>query len=188
MRILAWKAILAKEVDEEGWSPLHCAAYLKDAAITKELLKNLPDKSVIYLGINGSQRTALHIATLVGSIEIVKLLLSYAPDCIEQVDAGGSNVFHLAMLKSSDFNRMGRKLLKIDGLRVRGLVNEKDAHGDTPLHLLASLGVDDTGFVMDRIVDKKARDNEHCYANEKMVSEEVFSLRTVCEAFFFAFK
>ena len=41
-------------------------------------------------------------------------------------------------------------------LRVRRLINEKDAKGDTPLHLLASYQVYDTSLSKDNRVDKMA--------------------------------
>ncbi|KAJ9701411.1 hypothetical protein PVL29_006665 [Vitis rotundifolia] len=158
-KILGWKPMLTKEVDENGWSPLHCAAYMRDAAITKQLLDRSPDKSVIYLGIKNSNRTALHIASYNGCMDIVKLLLSHAPDCCEQVDENGNNVFHFAMMKKHP-SHFGSELLIKDGLRVRGLVNEKDAQGDTPLHLLASFGVNDVDFILDKTVDKMERNKE----------------------------
>ena len=71
-KLLGWKPMLINEVDENGWSPLHCAAYMRDAAITKQLLDRSPDKSVIYLGIKNSNRTALHIASYYGCMDIVK--------------------------------------------------------------------------------------------------------------------
>ena len=51
--------------------------------------------------------------------------------------------------------------LQNDGLRVRGLLNERDAQGDTPLHLLASYLVDDEEFVKDDRVDKMPQNNEN---------------------------
>ncbi|XP_019075434.2 uncharacterized protein LOC109122617 [Vitis vinifera] len=159
-KILGWKPMLIKEVDENGWSPLHCAAYMRDAAITKQLLDgSSQDKSVIYLGIKNSNRTALHIASYNGCMDIVKLLLSHAPDCCEQVDENGNNVFHFAMMKKHP-SHFGSEVLIKDGLRVRGLVNEKDAQGDTPIHLLASFGVNDVDFILDETVDKMERNKE----------------------------
>ncbi|RVW58929.1 Ankyrin repeat-containing protein ITN1 [Vitis vinifera] len=169
-KILGWKPMLIKEVDENGWSPLHCAAYMRDAAITKQLLDgSSQDKSVIYLGIKNSNRTALHIASYNGCMDIVKLLLSHAPDCCEQVDENGNNVFHFAMMKKHP-SHFGSELLIKDGLRVRGLVNEKDAQGDTPLHLLASFGVNDVDFILDKTVDKMERNKEKLNFSDNLFS------------------
>ncbi|KAL6342646.1 hypothetical protein AAG906_012512 [Vitis piasezkii] len=77
-RLLKWKPDLTKEVDENGWSPLHCAAYLGYTAIVEQLLDKSPDKSVTYLGIKDSKKTALHIAANRNHQDIVKLLLSHS--------------------------------------------------------------------------------------------------------------
>ncbi|WJZ88078.1 hypothetical protein VitviT2T_007410 [Vitis vinifera] len=179
-KILGWKPKLIKEVDENGWSPLHCAAYMLDAAITKQLLDgSSQDKSVIYLGIKDSNRTALHIASYNGCMDIVELLLSHAPDCCEQVDENGNNVFHFAMMKKHP-SHFGSELLIKDGLRVRGLVNEKDAQGDTPLHLLASFGVNDVDFILDKTVDKMERNKEKLnFSDNRFSSRNKFSWGTV---------
>ena len=51
--------------------------------------------------------------------------------------------------------------LQNDGLRVRGLLNERDAQGDTPLHLLASFLIDDENFVSNDRVDKMGLNNNN---------------------------
>ena len=60
--ILEWKPDLTKEVDENGWSPLHCAAYSGYVSIVAQLLDK-SDESVVYLRVkNYGNKTALHIA------------------------------------------------------------------------------------------------------------------------------
>ncbi|RVW12468.1 Protein accellerated cell death 6 [Vitis vinifera] len=157
-KLLEWKPSLTEEVDQNGWSPLHCAAYFGYTTIVRQLL-NKSVKSVAYLGIKPGMQTALHLAAIRGHKDIVDLLLSYYPDCCEQVDDNGKNVLHFAMMrKQDDYPRM---FLQNDGLRVRGLLNERDAQGDTPLHLLASYLIDDENFVLDDKVDKMGLNNEN---------------------------
>ena len=158
-KLLEWKPSLIKEVDENGWSPLHCAAHFGYTTIVKQLLDKSPDKSVAYLGIKRGKQTALLIAAKRGHKDIVDLLLSYSPDCCEQVDDNGKNVLHFAMMNKQDY--YPGMFLQNDGLRVRGLLNERDAQGDTPLHLLASYLVDDEEFVKDDRVDKMPLNNEN---------------------------
>ncbi|KAL6342722.1 hypothetical protein AAG906_013128 [Vitis piasezkii] len=88
-KLLEWKPSLIKEVDENGWSPLHCAAHFGYTTIVKQLLHKSPDKSVAYLGIKRGKQTALLIAAKRGHKDIVDLLLSYSPDCCEQVNDNG---------------------------------------------------------------------------------------------------
>ncbi|KAJ9701412.1 hypothetical protein PVL29_006666 [Vitis rotundifolia] len=149
-RLLDWKPNLTKEVDENGWSPLHCAAYLGHTAIVEQLLDKSPDKSVTYLGLKDSKKTALHIAANRNHQDIVKLLLSHSPDCCEQVDDKGNNVLHSAII-SERYHAAGNILNDNSLLRVRRLINEKDAKGDTPLHLLASYQIVDPSFSEEEI-------------------------------------
>ncbi|CBI17205.3 unnamed protein product, partial [Vitis vinifera] len=55
--ILEWNPALTKEVDEKGWSPLHCAAERNcNPTIVRQLLENSDYKSVAYLGIKDDFR------------------------------------------------------------------------------------------------------------------------------------
>ncbi|RVW20269.1 Ankyrin repeat-containing protein [Vitis vinifera] len=161
-----------KEVDENGWSPLHCAAYLGYTAIVKQLLDKSPDKSVTYLGIKDSKKTALHIAANRNHQDIVKLLLSRFPDCCEQVDDKGNNVLHYAIM-SEQFLAAGGILSRNSLLRVRRLINEKDAKGDTPLHLLASYQVYDPFLSADNRVDKMALNKDKLTALDIISRDKV---------------
>ncbi|RVW26960.1 uncharacterized protein LOC104879441 [Vitis vinifera] len=76
-KLLEWKPDLTKEVDENGWSPLHCAAYLGYTKIAEQLLDKSSDKSVTYLAIKDTKKTALHFAANRHHRETVKLLLSH---------------------------------------------------------------------------------------------------------------
>ncbi|RVW12473.1 Ankyrin repeat-containing protein ITN1 [Vitis vinifera] len=158
-KLLEWKPSLTKEVNENGWSPLQCAAHFGYTTIVKQLLDKSPDKPVACLGIKRGKKTALLIAAKRGHKDIVDLLLSYSPDCCEQVDDNGKNVLHFAMMNKQDY--YPGMFLQNDGLRVRGLLNERDAQGDTPLHLLASYLVYDEEFVLDDRVDKMGLNNNN---------------------------
>lgn len=52
-----------KEVDENGWSTLHCAAYVGNMTIVRSFFKN-SDKQIIYFGTKDENKTALHIAAM----------------------------------------------------------------------------------------------------------------------------
>ncbi|KAL6344367.1 hypothetical protein AAG906_039623 [Vitis piasezkii] len=135
-KILEWKPALTKELDKNGWSPLHFAAYVGcHPTIVTQLLEK-SDTYVVYLGVKNhgiGNRTALHIAASRGHVEIVKLLVSHFPDCCEKVDDEGNNVLHLIMPEKKIFLASG--LSNIPWLRVRGLTYEKNGKGKTPLHL-----------------------------------------------------
>ncbi|CBI17211.3 unnamed protein product, partial [Vitis vinifera] len=159
-KILEWKPALTKEVDDNGWSPLHFAAESgDDPTIVRRLLEK-SDKSVVYLGTKDGKKTALHIASLHHHGKIVEELLSQFPDCSEQVDDKGHNICHFAMMEKGE----NSTYLLNHWLRLRGLVNEEDAQGNTPLHLLSSNKILNPVFVLDRKVDKKACNNEYLTA------------------------
>ena len=157
--ILGWKSDLTKQVDENWWSPLHCGAERGcDPTIVGELLKI--DKSLAYLRIKDGNKTALHIASFHHHTKIVEEILSHSPGCREQVDDKGNNAFHFAMMKKGDDDYYIHSYFRSKWLRTRGLVNEKDAQGNTPLHLLSCYQIRDVGLLWRPQVDKKAYNNE----------------------------
>ena len=164
-KILEWKKELIKEVDDNGWSPLHCAAYLGYTSIARQLLdKSEHESQVIYLGIKEfDNMTALHIAASRGHKGVAKLLASSYPDCCEQVDDTGNNAIHLFMSQRRHF----LKLFCARWFRARGLLNGKNKMGQTPLHLLADFQMDHgTDFIMSQKVDKMALNEDNLTATD----------------------
>ncbi|KAJ9701375.1 hypothetical protein PVL29_006640 [Vitis rotundifolia] len=170
-KILEWKSHLTKEVDENGWSPLHCAAYLGYTSIARQLLET-SDECVVYLPVkNDHNKTALLIAASRGHTEIVKLLVSQYPDCCEQVDDNGNNALHLIMIKRGIFHSSG--LLNFPWMSFRGLMNEKNDDGKTPLHLLADYQMFGCRmFMKHEMVDKMVLDNNKSTPTDIVLSVE----------------
>ncbi|KAL6312992.1 hypothetical protein AAG906_012412 [Vitis piasezkii] len=167
--ILEWKPDLTKEVDENAWSPLHCAAYSGYVSIVAQLLDK-SDKSVVYLRVkNYGNKTALHIAASRGRKRTAKLLVSRYPDCCEQVDINGNNVLHLIMMQRRFFKR----LIKIPWMNVGALINEKNVEGQTPLHLLADSQLRfRSDYIRNKKVDKMALTNQNLTALDVISSAE----------------
>ncbi|XP_034686714.1 ankyrin repeat-containing protein At5g02620-like [Vitis riparia] len=110
--------------------------------------KRSSERYVVYLGVKDhGNRTALHIAASRGHVDVVKVLVSHFPDCCEKVDDEGNNVLHLIMPEIKIFVTSG--LSNIRWLRVRGLMNEKNVEGKTPLHLFhtSPLSKDDNNII-----------------------------------------
>ncbi|XP_059592996.1 ankyrin repeat-containing protein NPR4 isoform X2 [Vitis vinifera] len=181
--ILGWKSDLTKQVDENGWSPLHCGAERGcDPTIVGELL-NI-DKSVAYLTIKDGNKTALHIASFHHHTKIVEEIVSHSPGCREQVDDKGNNAFHFAMMKKGDDDYYIHSYFRNKWLRTRGLVNEKDAQGNTPLHLLSCYQIRDVGLLWRHQVDKKAYNNEKLTAYDMTLrAKENVSAKRIQEQF-----
>ncbi|KAL6342325.1 hypothetical protein AAG906_007539 [Vitis piasezkii] len=76
-------------------------------------------------------------------------LLFHYPDCCEQVDNDGHNPSHY---------------FENEWLTARGLVNEKDGQGNTPIHLLSSYQISDFRFLFSCNVDMKAYNSENLTA------------------------
>ena len=140
-----------KEVDENGWSPFHCAAYLGYDSIVRQLLRK-SDMSVVYLRVkNYDNKTALRIAATRGNVSTLRLLVSSYPNCCEQVDINGNNVLHLFMTQK----RLLIRLFKNPWMKVRSLVNEKNVEGQTPLHMLADFQMRiRPSYIMNKKVDR----------------------------------
>ena len=139
------------------------------------LLLKKSDKSVVYLGTKDGKKTALHIASLHHHGKIVEELLSQFPDCSEQVDDKGHNICHFAMMEKGE----NSTYLLIHWLRLRGLVNEEDGQGNTPLHLLSSNEILNYSFILSPEVDKKACNNENLTAFDIISSSRAQDITAV---------
>ncbi|TXG72184.1 hypothetical protein EZV62_000763 [Acer yangbiense] len=130
--ILEKRKRLTKETDDNGWTPLHCAAYYGCCRVTQLLLEF--DKSAAYMGDKYRKMTPLHLAASQGHIDIMKKIVFYCPDCYELVDDRGWNVLHFAMATLNE-----KKLSSfLQNRFTEKLVHEKDIKGNTPLHVLAT--------------------------------------------------
>ena len=125
------RSAFIKQVDNQRWTPLHCSAYFGGYYIAKLLLK--VDRSIAYMK-DAKGMTALHIAAYRGYRWVMDDILEYCPDCCELVDESGWNALHFVVNSSSSYwAEYGVKnILKKSS--ISNLLNEKDAHGNTPLH------------------------------------------------------
>lgn len=96
-KILDKRRALAKQADQQGWTPLHLAAHFNSIRTIKPLLKF--DRDVAYIK-DKNGKTALHIAAHRGNRKVIQEILSRCPDCFELVDNEGRNVLHIAVATS----------------------------------------------------------------------------------------
>ncbi|KAF2317576.1 hypothetical protein GH714_024864 [Hevea brasiliensis] len=120
---------LAKDTDEEGWIPLHYAAYKNRTSVVRKLLER--DESSAYVADKHWKRTALHIAACRGFIDTMEEIISKCPNCCELTDIRGWNVLHYAVISKK--NEIIKAVLKHSSLFY--LLDEKDVKGNTPVHL-----------------------------------------------------
>ncbi|KAG6738074.1 hypothetical protein POTOM_059628 [Populus tomentosa] len=135
-KLLEKEKTLTKTTDENGWSPLHYAAYYDwYGACTVEVLLEY-DASAAYIAETEKKRTALHIAAIRGHVKAMKEIVSGCPDCCELVDNRGWNALHYAVA-SKEIEVFEECLENIPELARLG--TKKDDKGNTPFHLIAAL-------------------------------------------------
>ncbi|KAG7994844.1 hypothetical protein I3843_01G079200 [Carya illinoinensis] len=140
---------LCKQADQNGWTPLHMAAYMGNILPTKLLLKC--DREVAYMK-DAKGRTALHIAAHCYDWSgVTEAIISMCPDCCEVVDNEGRNALHLAMRFGVPF----ATLIIQHNSSLRNLLNQKDNDGNTPLHYYCNSNV----FFFDKMVFNKKNQN-----------------------------
>ncbi|KAG6738955.1 hypothetical protein POTOM_058583 [Populus tomentosa] len=134
-KLLEKEKTLTKTTDENGWSPLHYAAYylILPNRIVEVLLEC--DASAAYIAETEKKRTALHIAAIRGLVDVMKEIVSRCPDCCELVDNRGWNALHYAV--ASKDSKVFKECMEIPELAR--LHTEKNDKGNTPFHLIAAL-------------------------------------------------
>jgi ankyrin repeat protein len=140
-KLLEKEKKLTKTTDENGWSPLHYAAYYFSSNPTVEVLLEY-DASAAYIAETEKKRTALHIAAIQGRVEKMKEIVSRCPACCELVDNRGWNALHYAAA-SKDIEAF-EQCLEIP--EIARLGTKKDDKGNTPFHLIAALALKDQNW------------------------------------------
>uniref|UniRef100_A0A6N2KQL9 Uncharacterized protein n=1 Tax=Salix viminalis TaxID=40686 RepID=A0A6N2KQL9_SALVM len=134
IKILRKEKKLTTATDENGWTPLHYAAYFYDISTVKALLEC--DASAAYIAEKEKKRTTLHIAAIQGHIVAMEKIVSSCPACCDLVDNRGWNALHY-VVASKDikaFEECPRRIPELERLKT-----EKDDKGNTPFHLIAAL-------------------------------------------------
>jgi len=153
---------LTETTDENGWSPLHYAAYyFWSTPIVKVLLEY--DASAAYIAETEKKRTALHIAAIRGLVDAMKEIVSRCPACCELVDNRGWNALHYAVASKRIY--VFEECLKIPELGR--LKTKKDDKGNTPFHLIAAVAHEKKQW---RRVLYKYSNREVCGLNKRKLS------------------
>ncbi|KAL2506658.1 Ankyrin repeat family protein [Abeliophyllum distichum] len=166
---------LTKEVDDFGWTALHYAARYGAVKVTRELLN--ADKFLAYIAAEkDSNKTALHLATCEGYVKIMEEILTHCPDCWEMVTSDGQNILHLAV----KFEKQEAFEFILSKSWVRNLVNQKDAEGNTCLHLYAAThNFKGRNLVNHPQANASAWNKKHMTPLDVLTYSEVYSQRQV---------
>ena len=127
---------LTKTTDDNGWSPLHYAAYYERSTRIVEVLLEY-DASAASIAETEKKRTALHIAVIRGLVDAMKEIVSRCPACCELVDNRGWNALHYVVAsKKTEVFKECLRIPLLDRLKTK-----KDDNGNTPFHLIAALAL-----------------------------------------------
>ena len=174
--ILKKKKILAKEIDDNGRSPLHFAAHLGYRSIVEQLLEC--DKSTAYIADLEGKMTALHMAARQGHASIMEDIIRHCPDCCELVDKRGWNFLHFAAvtLYRSSLRQFFGDDIGIEYVSMESLLDQKDEQGNTPLQLLVKSRPNRYGTAMMCKNDKMELSKENLTMKEEVSPSYVLAL------------
>lgn len=127
------------EADENGWTPLHYAAFEGDASILRVLVNSDP----IVDACTSHGQTPLHFAVMSGSLECVSLLIKHKANVNSKTTFEEMTPLHMACERG--FKAVASFLLD-KGANVHAL----NAIERTPLHSAASSGRPDIGHLLIR--------------------------------------
>ncbi|KAL2906606.1 Protein RER1D [Bienertia sinuspersici] len=129
-KILELKPEFARQLNEDGYSPIHLASANGHVDIVREIIK--VDSNICRLE-GGDGRTPLHLAVLGGRIDVISEMLATCEGCLKDLTMQKETALHLAV---RNFQLASlRVLLDWSKHKNKEILNMKDEHGNTILHL-----------------------------------------------------
>ncbi|XP_042969378.1 protein ACCELERATED CELL DEATH 6-like [Carya illinoinensis] len=161
---------LSKQADhKKGWTPLQVAAYMNNIKTTQLLLEH--DRELAYIkDVDG--RSALHIAAQRNSKRVGEEIVSMCPDCCELVDQTNRNELHDLPAQGHLRKKTVEMILKNLSSLWSLFNDQKDADGNTPLHIHCKAFGYDQGRMNSPGVDKRVS-NE----NSQLDTNQIASTR-----------
>ncbi|KAJ9140045.1 hypothetical protein P3X46_030732 [Hevea brasiliensis] len=129
--VIRLKPHFAKELNQDGFSPMHMAAANGHVEIVKELNEVNPNLCRLE---GREQRTPLHYAAIKGRVEVISVLLGSCPECIDSVTVERETALHLAV-KNNQFQATKTLVEWIRENNRDDVFNMIDEQGSTVLHL-----------------------------------------------------
>ncbi|KAG6666690.1 hypothetical protein CIPAW_01G049800 [Carya illinoinensis] len=168
--ILKRYGALSKQADhKKGWTPLQVAAYMNNIKTTQLLLEH--DRELAYIkDVDG--RSALHIAAQRNSKRVGEEIVSMCPDCCELVDQTNRNELHDLPAQGHLRKKTVEMILKNLSSLWSLFNDQKDADGNTPLHIHCKAFGYDQGRMNSPGVDKRVS-NE----NSQLDTNQIASTR-----------
>ncbi|KAL6320121.1 hypothetical protein AAG906_004630 [Vitis piasezkii] len=114
-------------------NPLHISSISGHVDFVKELIRLKPD---FIKELNQDGFSPIHMAAANGhqEVNVVRVILSACKECIEDVTVQKETALHLAV-KNSQYEAVRVLVEKVREMRREDVLNMKDEHGNTILHL-----------------------------------------------------
>ncbi|KAJ0966131.1 hypothetical protein J5N97_027269 [Dioscorea zingiberensis] len=134
-KILKWKPVLGRVVDESHSTPLHYAAADGNQEMARILLKH--DPSTAYISDKDGY-FPIHVAAGMDHVNVICEILDQCPDSCELVDHNGRSFLHVAIERSSRGFSVVELIVNRKKRDLEMLLNQRDNYGNTPMHLAVS--------------------------------------------------
>lgn len=169
---------LVTYVDDDGWTPLHHAAYYRVDSVLHLIVNT--QVSIRYQCVYREKvPTPLCVAAKEEHTSTVILLMRLLPSLCATADYDGRNILHFAAMKSN--KEMIRYILKCCPPNYTDKVlNHKDCDGNTPLHLLIREGCFVPELIKHKRVDTKAKNKRNWTPLDMLYSEDTIVADQVC--------
>ncbi|PQM38119.1 hypothetical protein Pyn_41064 [Prunus yedoensis var. nudiflora] len=129
--IVRFKPDFAKEMSNDGFSPIHIASANGYLEIVRELLKVDPRLSQLK---GRDEWTPLHYAASRGRIDVIREMALSCPESVEDVTIQGETALHLAV-KRSQCEAIKALVELVREMNKVNILNMKDKLGNSVLHL-----------------------------------------------------
>nr|XP_048318049.1 protein ACCELERATED CELL DEATH 6-like [Ziziphus jujuba var. spinosa] len=168
-------ALMLKEADENGLTPLHHAAYIGYLPAVKLFLQYPIGREAVYMK-SKIGNTALHLAAHSNHKETMLEIIKRCLGCCELVNDKGWNILHSAVHSRDTTGLAMGSILKMKALS--SLLNEKDNEGNTPLHYIANaVNIQRAALIDHPQVDKMAFNKQNQNALDLASTAQAFVQR-----------
>lgn len=165
--------------DNDGWTALHYAAHHKFDSVLEGIIEK--QNFVGYQSVYGDKvQTPLCVAAKEGHISTVIKLMDLLQSSCSDTNHLGENILHIAACRKD--KEMVQCILKYCPKEcTHKILNDKDVHGNTPLHLLIREGCFVPELINHKGADQSARNNQNwtpldmLYSHDKIKADQVLT-------------
>lgn len=167
-------------VDDEGWTPLHYAAYHEFVSILDVIINALNDVKYQFV-YKDKVSTPFHVAAEHKyTSTVIQLMKSWpaSSSAYTAINKHGQNILHLAAAENK--KEMIQGILRYCPEKYKDkILEQQDANGDTPLHLLISNGCFIPELMKHKGLDTMAKNKKKwtprdmLYFQEEIIGDQV---------------